>query len=804
MAEKKQGGLSGYPGYEYQIVASIWITLSLMLEVRRATEVVVEPESQEDLEVYLTRAMPVPGQESSTVTASDGKSMRVIYQMKTLSGRLWSVSLLRNVISQGSLEQEAGSRSRRRPRALEMLLNDTTLSYTLVTDAHVNPELAGLTRTELPLEHNDAELPEALVEHGHLATLRGRLHILHDLNAELLKRRTHDLLTKKGKVPLSQVDGCMSALTKAFRDCMLGLRDTRFTADELGAMLKQHGARLLPGPWPGYVAPAPAAQAASILREQGCVLVVGPPDIGKASLADYLTAGFELDELPCPLIRLNDLIDLPARLDEEGPALLVVKDGWAEYSEAYPYQPADLSAMLAGAPGDKYVIVTCDLDIYQRLPDYMRSRLQRNIVLLEVEHYDDKARWQIVLNQAGLADWQLESLEASREEVLHNIAEPRPLNQFGALVREHAYQMVQPEPTDDCKGLLFDLPTDDPNSELFRDLVERALQETAGYQAGRLTSAYPNAPLQHAALVLSVHMTFAHHGVLWLKEALPTMERIANQIAHKTGVRLQGAAFIDYLVKMGVVQRWENQRLTFKRESLNALLRLVKDMTHEVHPVLVAVVSDLVKTMDQVNFADHLTRIVTLITAAYPDAPPRDLAWDEVAEAIDAKLLHALDVRNRAQFARNVEASLDWGWGKSVLSRLLYTLHPYRIPFINTHDFWRPSYDAWHSVEKELPEYDLSKLVHRFLIEFMPYTRIDYSAVPERFASFLHASGRVLSNDVHTAVHALEEFVSTDWGDGRWDYDDGNHNKLALLDLLAVSSRDPFVSHLPPWGYKPA
>ncbi|MFB9128027.1 hypothetical protein E2553_24970 [Paraburkholderia dipogonis] len=787
MAEKKQGGLSGYRGYEYQIEASIWIALSLMLEARRVTEVVVEPQNQEDLEAEIVGAVLSPDQESSTLVASDGKSTRVIYQMKTLSNQLWSVKALRDVIGEGTSAREADSVSRRRPRALEMLLNDASLSYTLVTDARVNGKLTALARTTIPLGHDDAELPGGLLAvslHDRLAALRGRLHILHDLNAELLEHRIHDLLAQKGRVPHSQVGACIAALKHAFRLCMLGKRDTRFTADELRLILEQHGARPVSGPSPGYVPPDVAAQAASTLREHGCVLIVGSPDIGKASLADYLATGFKLTELPCPLIQLETFAGLPARLWDEGPALLIVKNGWTEHGAAYPYAPANLPEMLAKAPGDKYVIVTCDLDMYRRLPDHMCTRLERYKVTLEAENYDDNSRWQIVLNQAGLTDWQLEALDAVREAVLRDIAEPFSLNLFGTLVREHAQHLIRSASTNDCG--------------LFQDLAERALQETVVRRAVQQVSAYHNVPWQHAALVLGVYVALAQHSVLWMEVGLPTMERVAEQVARKTGVRLQGEAFIEYLVKKGLVQRWENQRLTFERASLDALRRLVGDTRSEVHPVLVAVVSDLAEAMDQVNFADRLERIVTLVTVAYPDAPPHGSAWNDVTVAIDAQLRRALDVEDRTQFIRNVEASMEWLWGKSVLSRLLYALHPKRIPFVATHEFWPSSHDVWRAVEMEMPKYDVRQFVHRFLVDFMPYTSIDYSAVPDCFDSFLRASRQVLDDDVHMAVHALERFVSTDWGDGRWDCDDGNHNKPVLLALLKASSGVPFVSRLPP------
>ncbi|ALP65211.1 nSTAND3 domain-containing NTPase [Paraburkholderia caribensis] len=800
MSEKAKSGLSGYRGYEYQIVASIWVTLILMLDARRVTEVTIEPDNQEDLQAELVGTGSPLDQESSIVAASFGESIRHVFQMKTLSSSVWSVALLKDVIGDGASTQETGVESRRRPRALQLLLKDRSLSYTLVTDAKVKPQLSTLARDNVLLERDDTELPTELLKGGtpdSVSSLRGRLHIISGSNAELLQYRIRELLTQKGGVPHSRVVSCIDDLTQVFRQCLLGERNTRFTLTELESTLSRYGARPVATPGPWYVPPVVAEQASSILRSQGCAVIVGPSDIGKASLADHLASTFKLGDLACPSIRVNRLDELAGRLREEGPALIVARDGWADSDGRR--EPANLSAMLANALGDKYVIVTSDLDVFQRLPPHMRTSLARFVVTLNAEHYDESARWQIVLNEAGLSGWQLESLNASRAVVLRELAEPFPLRFFGTLVRNHAESMIQPAILDGEEMPPFDFRQAGPNEDFFSELAERALRETEGHRVEGLILAYPNAPLQHAALVLGIHVMQGQGGVLWLKDALPAMERIAESVATMRALHLQVDSYIEHLVKTGVVQRWEDKRLTFEAGSIDALCRVITDGISEVHRVLAAVASEFVQAMGPGNFSVHLRRIVTLLQLTYGDASPRSNAWTDVVTAIDAQLVRALSGQDRVESENNVQAAMEWGWGMSALARLLYTMHPKRVPFVENSDFWFSSHDAWSAVTRLQPDFNLRRFVRRYLIGFMPYTWIDYSAASEQFASFFRASGLVLGEDVYHAVHALEQHSSTGGrGDDRWTYEDGNHNKRPLLALLAAVSERPFVSRLRP------
>ena len=48
--ERSGGGAAGYAGYEYQMDATVWLTLHLVVGHRVARSVRIEPASEEDLE----------------------------------------------------------------------------------------------------------------------------------------------------------------------------------------------------------------------------------------------------------------------------------------------------------------------------------------------------------------------------------------------------------------------------------------------------------------------------------------------------------------------------------------------------------------------------------------------------------------------------------------------------------------------------------------------------------------------------------------------------------------------------------
>jgi hypothetical protein len=280
-----QGGLPGYRGFEYQIDASIWIALELMLLKEQIDEMLVEPDNSEDVEVLLNARSALPtepvSQDSQTaivqVTASTGR--RMLYQMKTRSTGPWTDTAFKKVIGDGLEPQKPARGPTPRARALRMLLTDSNLSYMLLTDAGTDANLFGLS---WPTLH-----PEGCVEvpskdffdtslRNQAGKLAGRLLIMSSLSSELLGFRIAKLLTETAKVPHIRLAHCVAALKDAFRQRLLGTETAPFKRAELLTILKAHEGLTSRSEDPFYVPPGDVAAIEARLDHERWIVLIGP------------------------------------------------------------------------------------------------------------------------------------------------------------------------------------------------------------------------------------------------------------------------------------------------------------------------------------------------------------------------------------------------------------------------------------------------------------------------------------------------------------------------------------------------
>jgi hypothetical protein len=837
MSEEFRGGVSGYYGMRYQIIASMWITLWLMLDARCATEVIVEPDCQDDLEAKLREVVPPGGkaaplsenQRSSTITAFDGKDRRFVFQMKQRSCAIWTPATLREVLGHGTANPSENSGGRNRTSAFKLLIDDPSMTYILVTNAPVNAHLGPLASSTLPLPlpSLSAQLPPSAVPDGFAGqddVVRGRVHILKGLEDEILVNRIRDLLLAKGDIPITEIEACHAAIEKAFWQCMHPGQSRRFTDDKLRSILLQYGARRAVGPGPGYVAPTTAKAAAEVLRARRCVVLVGSPLTGKASLAEYIADGFTLPALPLNVEYLQSFSDLPERLRMIGPTLVVVKNGWGHGSVESTHEVFDLATALARASQDKYVIATCDADMYVQLPPEMRTRLERYIVRISKDDYSQDIRWQIVLNQARLDGWQLAALMRSRETVLRELSEPSSLSLYGYLVQTEASRLQESENDE-----LLDLPapnaadwveydwadnigsSKDRNRELFDEFVQRVINETVGFRTKRVLQRYGNDPELHAALLFCIDLTLPEHDVLSMRTGSSTVmqSHSVTRVERQTGRHLDMHNFVAYLLQNDVLKM--DDRFVWMPNATRDILRELTQQSIATRIAIMAVASELAQPLAPASnteqlgiFANRISRIALLIHTTCTEGPIPSGDWNAITETVEKALTPALLSSTPREFGCIVEAAMDWDWGRSALPVIVHALHPEHLPPLIEPSYFfdhkdRHSY-FWLSTFRNADQDCLCRFMHRFLLEFMPYTPLDYRHVAGQFASFLNASGVVKEVDVRTALRTLEQYGSTDFGDG--DDSDRMRNKPALLALLSTLSSIPYQSILPRALYK--
>jgi hypothetical protein len=148
------GGTASARGFEYQIEASIWITLELLLRADRARAVEVEPVNSEDMQADLFGDAI-----EASVCAVSPNGYRALYQMKTRGTGPWTSSSLRGVIGDG-LPRAVDKRGQApRPLALELLCNDKRNIYFFITDAAVDKSLHKLSDRELTFEPSEVAVP---------------------------------------------------------------------------------------------------------------------------------------------------------------------------------------------------------------------------------------------------------------------------------------------------------------------------------------------------------------------------------------------------------------------------------------------------------------------------------------------------------------------------------------------------------------------------------------------------------------------------------------------------------------------
>lgn len=273
------GGIANAKGLEYQIEASVWIALELLLKAGQASAVEIEPVNSEDLQAELDGDMV----EASVCVTRPG-NYRAVYQMKTRGTGPWSKSSLKGVVGNG-LARAAGKRGGQpRQLALEVLRSEHRNVYFFITNAAVDSEMLLLSDEHLAFGPSNIDLPADFLAdeiRAEAHSLRGRIRLLPGTTLEVIRSRAKELLNSVGKVPQANLDACYRALKDAFRVRITDQEDRRFGNAHLAAILQCYGG-LRPPLGAAYVPPDSIEIIRARLQAKHVVMLVGPAGVGKS------------------------------------------------------------------------------------------------------------------------------------------------------------------------------------------------------------------------------------------------------------------------------------------------------------------------------------------------------------------------------------------------------------------------------------------------------------------------------------------------------------------------------------------
>jgi hypothetical protein len=443
-------GNPSYASYSYQIDATVWLGLELMLAKGLTQEFEIEPPSHEDVEASLIDPTNVS---LGVSTASAG--MRLIVQIKSRTTAPWTSKDLAEVLlgkqtiakvkaaAKGAVAaKKRGPAPRARPVA--MLEADLTAKYLFVTNEATE---AGLR----PHENTDPDIlsfpdPGDLPTHSRngrsaaaRAALGKRIGLCTELKSEILEARIFKLLDQHGNIPPQNHADCFEAMRKAVSLRLEGQFGGRWTFADLMAIIISHGGgRLAHRRHDQFVPPRSFAGIEQALDNSHAVIIVGPSGTGKTLGADVIAGRLRRRSPSFLEIFPQNAGEARSALTEHGPLLLHLRDPWGDASpspEATRWT-ADLPALFRMAgPAHKFLVTTRN-DIFQK--SQPSPALASYTIAIEPSDYDDAQRGQIYDNHAAdLSGHALALASTHREAFLRNRPRPYQIERFiAALPRE--------------------------------------------------------------------------------------------------------------------------------------------------------------------------------------------------------------------------------------------------------------------------------------------------------------------------------------------------------------------------------
>jgi hypothetical protein len=431
---RSSGGNSGYAGYEYQVQATVWIALVLLVAKSASDNISIETKTDEDIEA----AIDEPDGASLGISAA---TLNLIFQIKSRSTAPWGASGFAAVLT-GDLSLQEGSQRRKRP--LDLLLTQPRSRYLLITNESLNAGLRPLQIDSLIEAPQQAALPAAArkdLSASEQLSLSGRIAMVPGMTHELLDSKVRILLSMHCHVPASKQDACIRDLSDQVRLHMTGKLGGVFSKKALLAVCAVHGGSLLPTrAMDHYVKPKNYDAILQMLDRQYAVIIAGPSGNGKSLTADFIEHRLRTSTPPYSVVHAElGPSSIRSELQRADSVLFHLRDPWGSnrISPQAESWSSELPKLLPQANAGHKFLITSRSDVMSGAMHETIKKLKAYVIPIELEDYGPKRLEQIYDGiSSDLPEYPAQLARQYRAKALQSLSRPYEIDRFLVTLRQ--------------------------------------------------------------------------------------------------------------------------------------------------------------------------------------------------------------------------------------------------------------------------------------------------------------------------------------------------------------------------------
>ena len=445
MTNKTNNGISAYQGYEYQILATVWIALELIFKYKFCDMIVIEPASGEDIAAELNVD---PEKANGKIEVSSNEKNFEI-QVKLRQSGHWTLSKFRDVI-QGKKKKKGDRGPEQRKRPLDILRSSLLTNYVFLTNAQIQSDLHMFEIKRIGEKSKAVKIPGE-TELSSDRYIAQRIGILSQCEEKRLNLEIDEILRIKGYVPTHKCVDCRNKLKEAVRARLLGQSEPVWTREEIVAEIQKLGGSLLTVKQ-NPIQPYNYDEIIQQILEQHKLLLSGPPGTGKTFIAEHIVHQHRLDENPFEVVTESKGIPyIRECLNRQGRFLFFINDPWGQYklSQDADKWADELPKLLKSADTNKRFIITTRIGIRKQIiDDQIRSELTLAERLLTEKQYGAKQREAILkLASKNCNPWQNDIIKRNHKLIIDDLRVPYSLmifaNQLSRIKSESDVNIVE-------------------------------------------------------------------------------------------------------------------------------------------------------------------------------------------------------------------------------------------------------------------------------------------------------------------------------------------------------------------------